>query len=93
MIRSFADDDTATIWRGRAVRRWPLGLQNVALRKLRYLHQARQLNDLRVPPGNRLEALRGNRAGQFSIRVNDQWRLCFRWQDGDVYDVTMVDYH
>ncbi len=76
-----------------AARRLPPQLQRVARRKLLLLNQAQNLNDLRVPYGNRLEALKDDRAGQHSIRVNDQWRLCFRWQDGDAYDVAIVDYH
>jgi len=68
-------------------------VQNVALRKLRMLDAATRLDDLRVPPGNRLERLRGDRSGQHSIRINDQWRICFRWDSGDAYDVEIVDYH
>ncbi len=68
-------------------------MQNVALRKLRMLDAATRLDDLRVPPGNRLERLRGDRSGQHSIRINDQWRICFRWDSGDAYDVEIVDYH
>ena len=68
-------------------------MQRVALRKLRMLDAAEKLDDLRVPPGNRLERLRGDRSGQHSIRINDQWRICFRWQAGDAYDVEIVDYH
>jgi proteic killer suppression protein len=68
-------------------------IERVARRKLLYLGQARSLDDLKVPPGNRLEALKGDRKGQFSIRINDQWRLCFRWKDGDSYDVEITDYH
>jgi proteic killer suppression protein len=93
MIRSFADAETASIWNGRRSRRLPPDIQNVALRKLRLLNQARVLHDLRVPPGNRLEALRGNRLGQHSIRINDQWRICFRWNEGGASDVEIVDYH
>jgi proteic killer suppression protein len=68
-------------------------MQRVALRKLRMLNRAEDLNDLRVPPGNRLEALKGKRKGQHSIRINDQWRICFLWQDKDVFDVEITDYH
>ena len=68
-------------------------MQRIALRKLRMLNRAEDLNDLRVPPGNRLEALKGQRKGQHSIRINDQWRICFLWQDKDVFDVEITDYH
>lgn len=93
MIRSFRDTETELIWNGVRSRRLPADIQNAALRKLRLLNQARLLADLRVPPGNRLEALRGNRAGQHSIRINDQWRICFVWTDGGPNDVEIVDYH
>lgn len=93
MIRSFADRETRRIWLGNASRRLPLGVQNKALVKLRLINRARTLHDLMVPPGNRLEALRGNREGQWSVRVNDQWRICFRWSEGDAHDVEIVDYH
>jgi proteic killer suppression protein len=68
-------------------------IERAARRKLLYLHQAQRLDELKVPPGNRLEALKGNRKGQHSIRINDQWRICFRWKDGDAFDVEIVDYH
>ena len=68
-------------------------IERAARRKLLYLHRARTLEDLKAPPGNRLELLRGDRKGQYSIRINDQWRICFAWRDGDVYDVEIVDYH
>jgi len=68
-------------------------IERIARRKLLYLHQAKRLDDLRAPPGNRLEALKGNRKGQHSIRINDQWRICFRWETGDAFDVDIVDYH
>jgi len=93
MIRSFADAATELIWSGRRSRKLPPDIQSVALRKLRMLNQARVLQDMRVPPGNRLEALKGNRAGQHSIRLNDQWRICFVWQDGGANHVEIVDYH
>ncbi len=93
MIRGFADPEARAIWEGRRSRRLPADLQAAALRKLRLLNQARSLADLRVPPGNRLEALKGDRAGQFSIRVNDQWRICFVWNQGGAHDVEIVDYH
>jgi proteic killer suppression protein len=93
MIKGFRDTYAERIWRGEGVRRFALDLQRIARRKLRMLNNARILDDLRVPPGNRLEALHGDRAGQHSIRINDQWRICFIWRDGDVHDVEIVDYH
>ncbi len=93
MIKGFACRETRRIWQGERSRRLPPGIQAVARRKLRYLDAAATLEDLRVPPGNRLEALKGDRAGQHSIRINDQWRVCFRWADGDAEDVAIVDYH
>lgn len=90
MIVSFRNDETATIWSGRRSRRLPSDIQASALRKLRLLNNAKQLDDLRVPPGNRLEALKGNRVGQHSIRINDQWRICFVWKDNNAQ---IVDYH
>jgi proteic killer suppression protein len=93
MIRSFADPETELIWSGRRSRRLPQDMQAVALRKLRMLNQARVLSDLLVPPGNRLELLKGNRAGRHSVRINDQWRICFAWGDGGPSDVEIVDYH
>jgi len=93
MIQGFADLETEKIWSGRRSRKLPTDIQAVALRKLRILNNARVLQDLRVPPGNRLEALRGNRAGQHSIRINDQWRICFVWKEGGPADVEIVDYH
>jgi proteic killer suppression protein len=93
MIRNFANPETETIWTGRRSRRLPADIQAVALRKLRMLNQARVLDDLRIPPGNRLEALKGGRSGQHSIRINDQWRICFVWNEGGASDVEIVDYH
>ena len=93
MIRSFADPETEIIWSGRRSRRLPSDIQGVALRKLRLLNQAKLLGDLRVPPGNRLEALKGGRAGQHSVRINDQWRICFVWTEGGPSDVEIVDDH
>ncbi|MFA5891446.1 MAG: type II toxin-antitoxin system RelE/ParE family toxin [Actinomycetota bacterium] len=93
MVRSFGNRDTERLFNRERVRSVPPNLQRVALRKLRMLHRARSLPDLRVPPGNRLEALRGDRKGQHSIRVNDQSRICFTWRAGDAYDVEIVDYH
>ena len=93
MIRSFADREAELIWSGRSSRRLPADIQGKALVKLRLLHAAARLDDLRVPPGNRLEALRGDRRGQYSVRINDQWRVCFRWEQGGPADVEIVDYH
>ena len=93
MIRSFADKETEAIFRRERSRRLPAKLLRPALRKLLILDAATALDDLRVPPGNRLELLRGDRAGQHSVRINDQWRICFRWQDGNAHDVAIVDYH
>jgi proteic killer suppression protein len=93
MIVGFASRETELIWSGRRSRRLPTDIQSIALRKLRMLNQARVLSDLRIPPANRLEALRGSRAGQHSIRINDQWRICFRWSTHGASDVEIVDYH
>ena len=92
MILDFADRDTERLFRLRRVERFQ-AVERVALRKLAMLDAALRIEDLRAPPGNRLEALRGDRAGQWSIRVNDQWRLCFRWRDGHASDVELTDYH
>lgn len=92
MIRSFRDPDTALLFDDRLVPRFR-AIERVARRKLLYLHATRQLADLLVPPGNRLEALKGDRRGQHSIRINDQWRVCFTWRGTDAYDVEIVDYH
>jgi proteic killer suppression protein len=93
MIGSFGDRETERIWQGRVSRRLPRDIQDRALRKLRQLDASRTLDDLHNPPGNRLEQLSGNRSGQMSIRINDQWRICFVWADGDVKDVEIIDYH
>lgn len=93
MIRSFKGKDAETIWQGIPSRRVPPGIQLVARRRLRMLNSAAGLDDLRIPPANRLEALKGGRKGQFSIRANDQWRICFRWKEGDAHDVEIVDCH
>ncbi|MGH2554660.1 MAG: type II toxin-antitoxin system RelE/ParE family toxin [Actinomycetota bacterium] len=93
MIKSFHDRDAERLFDRRPTRRFGPGVQKVALRKLRMLDAAVNLDDLRVPPGNRLERLHGDRSGQHSIRINDQWRICFRWQGGDAWDVEIVDYH
>ena len=93
MIRSFADRETERLFARTPGRRFPAQLHRVMLRKLVQLDAAERLDDLRMPPGNRLEALKGDQRGQHSIRVNDQWRVCFRWRDGDAHDVEVVDYH
>lgn len=93
MIKSFLGRDARELFERRPVRKLGPDVQRGALRKLRMLDAAEALEDLRVPPGNRLEKLRGDRAGEHSIRINDQWRICFRWRGGDAYDVEIVDYH
>ncbi len=93
MILSFKCKETERIWRGRSSRKFPADIQDRALRKLRQLDASQTVEDLKNPPGNRLEALKGARAGQMSIRINDQWRICFRWVDRDAHDVEIVDYH
>jgi len=92
MIRYFRDPKTEALFQDQDVPRFR-AIERVARRKLLYLHQAKRLDDLKVPPGNRLEALKGDRKGQHSIRINDQWRICFVWKDGEVFDVEIVDYH
>ena len=93
MIRSFADSDSELLWSTGKSRRIPANLRSSALKKLFILRRATQLQDLMAPPGNRLEALTGDRRGQHSIRINDQFRICFVWNHGDAYDVEIVDYH
>lgn len=93
MIRSFACAETEKIFNREYSRKLPTDIQKTARRKLLYLHGVLDLRDLRVPPGNRLEALKGNRKGQHSIRINDQWRICFTWREHDADDVEIVDYH
>lgn len=92
MIKSFKDAETEKVFRRQVSLRLPIDIQQTALRKLRMLSNAVSLNDLRVPPANRLEKLGGNRSGQYSIRFNDQWRVCFEWHDGAAYCVEIVDY-
>jgi proteic killer suppression protein len=92
MIKSFKCRETEKIWLGEASRKLPQNIQNVARRKLRMLNNAVDLNDLRIPPANRLEGLKGSRAGQHSIRINQQWRICFTWNEG-ASGVEIVDYH
>lgn len=93
MIRDFKDKETQKVFERKRSRKLPSDIQQVALRKLRMLNRAETLQDLRVPPANRLERLVGDREGQYSIRINDQWRICFLWQDSDALDVEIVDYH
>jgi len=93
VIKSFADRDTERLWGREPVRHFPADLRRVMLRKLGHVDAAARLDDLRSPPGNRLEKLRGDRSGQHSIRINDQWRVCFRWEGSDAFEVAIVDYH
>lgn len=93
MILGFRDRETELIWHGEVSRKLPRKIQQVARRKLRIVNNVKTLQDLRVPPANRLEALKGERRGQWSIRVNDQWRICFVWNDGNASNVEIVDYH
>ena len=93
MIKSFRGKDAQRVWSGEGVRRVPLEVQKISRRKLRMLNNARTLEDLRLPPGNRLQVLRGDRVGQRSIRINDQWRICFVWNNGDALNVEITDYH
>ena len=93
MIASFRDEETERLWQSGKSRRLPADLQRRAFRKLAILNAAVTLNNLTVPPGNQLEALHGDRAGQHSIRVNDQYRVCFVWRDGNAFEVEIVDYH
>jgi proteic killer suppression protein len=93
MIKSFRDKETEKVFNGQFSRRLPSDVQRVAERKLILLHRAATLNDLRIPPSNRLESLHGRRTGQYSIRINDQWRVCFDWREDGVYSVEIVDYH
>ena len=93
MIQDFRDKETERIWNSKNSRRFPSNIQRVALRKLTQLSAAAALDDLRVPPGNRLERLKGARAGRHSIRINDQWRICFVWKRGHAHEVEIVDYH
>ena len=93
MINSFKGKETEKIFSGKFSSKLPQEIQRLAARKLDYLDSAGELEDLRSPPGNRLEALKDNRAGQYSVRINDQWRICFVWRDNNAYDVEIVDYH
>lgn len=93
MIRSFEDRDTELIWRGQRARRIPNDIQNAALRKLFMIEAAETIEDLKEPPGNRLEMLKGDRKGWWSIRINQQWRICFKWENGYAENIEIVDYH
>jgi proteic killer suppression protein len=93
MIKGFKDKEAERLFNREPSRKLAPEIQRVAFRKLRMLNRARTLEDLRVPPGNRLEALKGGRQGQYSLRINDQWRICFTWLEGDAYGVEIVDYH
>ena len=93
MIKSIRDAETDKVFRRERSRRLPQDIQQTAYRKLRYLNNAKNLDDLRIPPSNRLEKLKGDRAGEYSIRINDQWRICFVWERNDAYEVEIVDYH
>lgn len=93
MILSFKSKDTELIWDQKYSKRIPTDIQQVALRKLFMIHHALELKDLRIPPANRLEKLKGEREGQHSIRINDQWRICFKWDGNNAHEVEIVDYH
>ena len=93
MIKTFGDRETETIYNREISYKLPFAIQQTALRKLRMINNATKISDLRIPPANRLEKLRGKRKGQYSIRINDQWRICFKWQGNDAYDVEITDYH
>jgi toxin HigB-1 len=93
VIITFRDIETEKVFQRQKSRKLPQDIQQVALRKLRMINSSINLDDLRIPPANHLEKLTGNRAGQYSIRINDRWRICFDWQDGNAYQVEIVDYH
>jgi len=93
VIKNFKDAETQKIYQRQRSRKLPADIQQVALRKLRMINNSISINDLRILPANRLEKLSGNRAGQWSIRINDQWRVCFRWEGSDAFDVEITDYH
>ncbi len=93
MIKSWANDQTEQIWKGCFARGLPHDIQRTAKRKLIHVHAANVLEDLRIPPGNRLEKLTGDRTGQWSIRINEQWRVCFKWENGNAFEVEIIDYH
>jgi proteic killer suppression protein len=93
VIKTFEDDETQKIYQRQRSRKLPADIQQVALRKLRMINNAMSIHDLRMPPANHLEKLSGNRVGQWSIRINDQWRICFRWEGSDAHNVEITDYH
>ncbi|MCI0553019.1 MAG: type II toxin-antitoxin system RelE/ParE family toxin [Anaerolineae bacterium] len=93
MIKTFKDAETQKIYQRERSRKLPSDIQQVALRKLRMINNAININDLRIPPANRLEKLSGNREGQYNIRINDQWRICFQWKSSDAFDIEITDYH
>jgi proteic killer suppression protein len=93
MIKEFGDKETEIIWNGIRSKKLPVEIQNVARRKLRMLNNAQDINDLKIPPANRLEKLKGELTEYFSIRINNQWRLIFRWMNNDAFDVKIIDYH
>ncbi len=93
MIKSFNDKETEKVYGREVSRKLPEGMQQAALRKLRMINNAKNLNDLRIPPANNLEKLKGDREGQHSVIINDQWRVCFKWKDGDAHEVEITDYH
>jgi len=93
MIKSFACKETEKIFSREFSRKLPVNIQRIALRKLLMIHAAININELRIPPSNKLEKLSGNRKGQFSIRINNQWRICFVWQNNEAYNIEIVDYH
>lgn len=93
MIESFGDKETEKIWNGSISRKLPINIQNIARRKLRMINNAQNLNDLRIPPANRLEKLAGNWTGYYSIRINNQWRIIFSWDNNNAFKVQIIDYH
>ena len=93
MIKSFKDKETEKVYSREGSRKLPIDIQQVALRKLRMINNAKNLNDLRIPPANKLEKLKGTREGQYSVRINDQWRVCVKWKGGDAQEVEITDYH
>ncbi len=93
MIKEFGDKESEKIWNGLSSKKLPIDIQNVARRKLRMINNSNDINDLRIPPANRLEKLKGNLSNYYSIRINNQWRIIFIWENNDAYDVKIVDYH